>query len=143
MLVESPYSGKGVEAIRYLACCILDSILRGEAPIASHALYPLALPERAVSDGLDWPRDAYGQKLQGRDIGKQCHNALSLLHELVANGDTMPILVVGYVDTGETAGMQWGEDYQKRTLRGAARDIWESGNWPTSARWEATNEEPP
>ena len=46
VLIESPYSGFGVEGIRYLACCLLDSILRGECPIASHAIGPLVLPER-------------------------------------------------------------------------------------------------
>ena len=35
VLIESPYAGNP-EALRYLACCLLDSILRGEAPYAIH-----------------------------------------------------------------------------------------------------------
>lgn len=32
VLIESPYSGQGLEAIRYLSCCLLDSVLRCEWP---------------------------------------------------------------------------------------------------------------
>lgn len=39
VIVESPFAG-GVEAnIRYARRCVRDSLLRGEAPIASHLLY--------------------------------------------------------------------------------------------------------
>ncbi len=142
MLIESPYSGGGVEAIRYLACCLFDSILLGEAPIASHALYPLALPERATGDGSDWPRTEHGHRKQGRAIGKECHGALLVLHEIVASGEAQPIQQVAYVDMGKSSKMKWndGDPPEERRLTGTARDVWLSGEWPTSARWSATNE---
>ncbi len=143
VLVESPYSGQGIEAIRYLACCLLDSFLRGEAPIASHAIGPLALPEREHVDHVGWPRDAFGKPKTGREIGKELHASLSVLHEVSPSGDTRPILCARYLDLGETSGMRWdaGEDESvERKLRGLARQIWESGEWPSQTRWERTNE---
>jgi hypothetical protein len=112
VIVESPYSH--ADACRYLACCLLDSILRGEAPIASHALYPLALPEHCES---------YGGRT-GREIG------LSLRDELAGKH-----VCVRYVDLGITPGMQRpGRYIPDRTLEGEARRIWEASKWPTRAR---------
>lgn len=133
VLIESPYSGHGTEAIRYLACCLLDSILRGEAPIASHGLYPLSLPERCGD---------YGGKT-GRDLGLECRAALSMLHKPVEGEEPAPILVIAYVDLGRTSGMSNAPGRQiqlYRNLRGEAKRIWESGAWPTEARWTSTNE---
>ena len=136
VLIESPYSGFGVEGIRYLACCFLDSILRGECPIASHAIGPLALPER------EHIRDENGRQRRGRDIGKALHGVLALLHEITPSGDTRLIGRVRYVDIGKTEGMRWdtADPDQSRKLTGIAREIWESGEWPTKARWASTNE---
>lgn len=143
VLIESPFSGLGTEAIRYLACCILDSVIRGEAPIASHALYPLALPEHVAGDGFDWPRTEFGRRKTGRSLGKECHGALMSLHEVVASGNVEPILHVAYTDLGESSGMKWDEceEIERRRLEGTAREIWERGEWPTNARWESTNEQ--
>jgi hypothetical protein len=38
-IIESPYSGNVEQNIKYARMCVYDSILRGEAPIASHLLY--------------------------------------------------------------------------------------------------------
>jgi len=39
VVIESPYSGDTKKNLAYLNLCMLDSIRRGEAPIASHKLY--------------------------------------------------------------------------------------------------------
>jgi hypothetical protein len=45
VIVESPYAGHTQRVIgrnvRYLGACLRDSLLRGEAPFASHGLYTL------------------------------------------------------------------------------------------------------
>ena len=49
VIIESPYRGWGpseVEAnVRYAGQCLEDSLKRGEAPIASHLLYPGVLDD--------------------------------------------------------------------------------------------------
>jgi|SRR5215472_1691485 len=40
VVVESPYAGDIERNKAYLNVCLYDSILRGEAPYASHKLYP-------------------------------------------------------------------------------------------------------
>lgn len=39
VIIESPYAGNVELNLRYLRACIRDSLLRGEAPFASHAIY--------------------------------------------------------------------------------------------------------
>lgn len=39
VIIESPYAGAIEKNIEYARLCIKDSLLRGEAPIASHLLY--------------------------------------------------------------------------------------------------------
>lgn len=58
VMIESPFAGKGATEeervkdeklkLRYLRFCLRDSILRGEAPFASHAIYtqPWVLDDR-------------------------------------------------------------------------------------------------
>jgi hypothetical protein len=63
-IIESPYFNTP-DACRYLACCLLDSLSRGESPLASHGLYPLALgehtpPNEAGLSGSFSPRHANG-----------------------------------------------------------------------------------
>jgi hypothetical protein len=129
VLVESPYANNP-ESLRYLACCLLDSILRGEAPIASHALYPLALPEHCK---------AYDGKT-GREIGLECRDALSNLGICSFDGkyedDYEQITVVGYYDMGESHGMRIEENPIEvvRMLSGRALEVWLSGDWPTMAK---------
>ena len=61
VILESPYAGDIVRNRQYLQDCILDSLRRGEAPLASHRLYTAALDdgnptERAlgIAAGLAW-----------------------------------------------------------------------------------------
>ncbi len=39
VIIESPYAGDVEGNLTYLRACLRDSLLRGEAPIASHGLY--------------------------------------------------------------------------------------------------------
>lgn len=39
VIIESPYAGEVHLNVRYLQSCLRDSLLRGEAPFASHGLY--------------------------------------------------------------------------------------------------------
>lgn len=59
--VESPYAGDVERNVAYLKRCLLDSVSRGEAPLASHLLYTqflddLVPDERAagIDCGLTW-----------------------------------------------------------------------------------------
>lgn len=52
VIIESPFSGDILENLRYLDECILDSINRGEAPFASHKMYPGALRESIPGERL-------------------------------------------------------------------------------------------
>jgi hypothetical protein len=39
VIIESPYAGNVTANVEYARQCVRDSLLRGEAPIASHLLY--------------------------------------------------------------------------------------------------------
>lgn len=41
VIIESPYAGNVERNLEYLRACLRDSLLRGEAPFASHGLYTL------------------------------------------------------------------------------------------------------
>jgi hypothetical protein len=45
VIIESPYAGHIDQNLAYLAAAIRDCFNRGEAPFASHALYPQVLSE--------------------------------------------------------------------------------------------------
>lgn len=64
VIIESRYAGNVALNTEYARACLRDSLSRGEAPIASHLLYPQVLDdndpaERAhgIAAGLAW-RDA-------------------------------------------------------------------------------------
>lgn len=61
VVLESPYAGNVKGNLRYARECLLDSLRRGEAPLASHLLYTQVLDdanpdERAqgIAAGLAW-----------------------------------------------------------------------------------------
>jgi len=62
VIIESPYAGNGDDVERntkYLGRVLRDSIMRGERPFASHAMYTLALndndpDERKLGMELGW-----------------------------------------------------------------------------------------
>ncbi len=65
VIIESPFSGEVVRNIQYAHACILDSLSRDEAPIASHLLYTQVLDDDnpisrhdGIEAGLAWYRVA-------------------------------------------------------------------------------------
>lgn len=63
VILESPYAGDVEANVAYARACVRDSLLRGEAPIASHLLYtqPGILDDRdpterqhGIEAGLAW-----------------------------------------------------------------------------------------
>jgi hypothetical protein len=63
VIIESPYAGDVERNVEYARKCVRDSLMRGEAPIASHLLYtqPGILDDNVYSErwkgitaGLAW-----------------------------------------------------------------------------------------
>lgn len=63
VILESPYAGEIEANVAYARACVRDSLLRGEAPIASHLLYTQpgvlrdevpAERQRGIEAGLAW-----------------------------------------------------------------------------------------
>ena len=85
VILESPYAGDIEANVEYGRRCVRDSLLRGEAPIASHLLY--------TQPGV--LRDEVPEERQhGIDAG--------LAWRSVAH------LTVAYTDRGVSTGMQYG-----------------------------------
>ncbi len=56
VIVESPYAGDVARNERYARACLRDCLQRGEAPFASHLLYPQVLDDDKPGDrtlGMD------------------------------------------------------------------------------------------
>ena len=85
MILESPFAGDIQENIIYARACVRDSLLRGEAPIASHLLYT---QEGVLDDSIPEERQ------HGIDAG--------LAWKSVAHGSVV------YTDRGITKGMEYG-----------------------------------
>lgn len=102
VLVESPFRSsefaETIENMRYLAWCMIDSLSRGEVPIASHGIYPYVLPETK----------------EGRALGLLCRD------ELAKRADVIAL----YEERGSTLGMirpVGDEKCVRRVLTGQAR----------------------
>ena len=87
VILESPYAGDVQRNIDYGRKCLRDSLLRGEAPLASHLLYT----QQGVLDDTD-----PAERFQGMQAG---------LAWLEASEGT-----VVYTDHGISCGMQHGID---------------------------------
>jgi hypothetical protein len=85
VIVESPFAGDVRRNLRYLRACLRDSLLRGEAPYASHAIY--------TQPGVLNDDDPEDRKL-GMSAG-------------FAYRDAVDVSIV-YTDLGITPGMQAG-----------------------------------
>ena len=83
VVLESPYRGDVNGHLYYAVKCISDSLLRGEAPIASHVTYTASLDD-----------DDPAQRQIGIEAG---HSWLRVAEALVV-----------YTDMGVTEGMQEG-----------------------------------
>lgn len=88
VILESPFSGDVENNIAYGRLCLLDSLRRGEAPIASHLLYT---QPGVLDDAIEAEREL------GMEAG-------------IAWLDTADASVV-YTDFGISRGMQAGIDY--------------------------------
>lgn len=87
VILESPYAGDIKANVAYARACVRDSLLRGEAPIASHLLYT----QPGILDDAVPDERAHGI-------------AAGLAWRAVAHA------TVVYTDRGITAGMQHGID---------------------------------
>lgn len=88
VIIESPYAGDVEENLRYLRACMRDSLLRGESPYASHALYT----QPGVLDDHD-----LAERSIGIEAGFKWRSAADK--------------TVVYVDLGISQGMQLGIDH--------------------------------
>ncbi len=87
VIIESPFAGDVEANLKYARACMRDSILRGEAPIASHLLY--------TQEGILNDNDTVERKL-GIDIGLEW-------------GQYAELTAV-YADLGISDGMKFGID---------------------------------
>lgn len=85
VVIESPFSGDTETNIAYARACMRDSLLRGEAPLASHLLYT---QEGILDDTV----------LNEREQGMEAGIAWSQLADLCAV----------YIDLGVSLGMERG-----------------------------------
>lgn len=85
VIVESPYAGDVEKNVEYARRCVRDSLLRGEAPIASHLLYT----QPGILDD-----DIPDERQHGIDAG--------LAWRAVAHASVV------YVDLGISRGMEYG-----------------------------------
>jgi hypothetical protein len=83
VILESPFAGDVEANVKYAHQCLRDSLLRGEAPFASHLLYTAAL-----DDTVAWER-TLGINA-GLDIGSFASKT------------------VVYTDRGISSGMKYG-----------------------------------
>lgn len=106
VVIESPYGGRHLNRnISYLNKAMLDSLMKNEAPFASHAIYPQCLDENNPED-RDW----------GIHAG----------YEWGAKAD----LIAFYVDYGWTRGMELAlERYSDMGKRFEVRKIMSNEDW--------------
>lgn len=85
VILESPYAGEVEANVAYARACVRDSLLRGEAPIASHLLYTLP----GILNDLD-----AAERQHGIDAGLAWR--------------AVPQASVVYTDRGISTGMEYG-----------------------------------
>ena len=82
----------------YVFACMLDSLIKGETPFASHALYPLVLKDADPSErrlGME----------AGFNIAKAFYWAT---HGAYEYGEDVEVICAVYSDRGESSGMTEG-----------------------------------
>jgi hypothetical protein len=85
VVLESPFAGNVEENKRYARACVRDSLLRGEAPLASHLLY--------TQEGILNDDDQF-ERVHGINAG----------HAWLHHAEAMVV----YIDRGVSSGMQAG-----------------------------------
>jgi len=107
VIIETPYAGDIERNLRYLRACLRDSLLRGEAPFASHGLY--------TQEGV----------LRDHDVSERMHG----IEAGFAWREVAQATVV-YEDLGISTGMKYGiEDSEKKGVPVEFRrlgDKWET-----------------
>jgi len=81
VIIESPYAGDVTANLIYARRALADSLARGEAPFASHLLYPQVLDDSIYTE---------------RDLGITCGWAWAEWSDVI----------VFYIDYGMSSGMQ-------------------------------------
>ncbi|ANA85617.1 nucleoside deoxyribosyltransferase [Gordonia phage Goib] len=105
VVIESPFAGDQERNVRYGRAAMLDSLRRGEAPYASHLIYPQVLDDTNRAE-----------RIQGMAAGF----AWGVQADLVAV----------YCDLGVSEGMRHGiEEAEKRGTPVEYRDLKEAGPW--------------
>lgn len=104
VILESPYAGDIERNVEYARACVRDSLLRGEAPLASHLLY--------TQPGI----------LNDADPVERAHGINAGHAWLFAQANAMVV----YTDLGISPGMRIGID--AATFRGVAVEF-RTLNW--------------
>jgi hypothetical protein len=142
VFIESPYFGVP-HACRYAACCELDAFQRWNIPIASHILYPLALPDNVRVDA---------HMLEGQDTvtrtGRELGIGAASSLKAILHAQRVEFSVTFYTDLDWSRGMRdahaeamrCGYCYSYEQLHGQAQRIWLAGEWPTMARLTPNHE---
>lgn len=93
VVIESPFRGMP-DAVGYARRCLIDSLSRGEAPIASHLIYPQVLDDTDPDDralgieaGLAWHPVAEAVVVYGD------HGLSSGMREAIANARRLELEV--------------------------------------------------
>lgn len=98
VIIESPYAGNVRRHVAYARAAVRDSIMRGEAPFASHLIYTqtgilnddiAAERQKGINVGLEWARGAHAVAFyvdlgmsRGMKYAKQRHEAEGRVIEL-------------------------------------------------------------
>jgi hypothetical protein len=141
--IESPYFGVP-HACRYAACCELDAFQRWNIPIASHIIYPLALPEHVNVDLPSGEAVVAHSIRTGRELGIGAASAL----KAILHAARVEFSVTFYTDLPWSQGMRddhaeasrCGYQYRYEQLHGQAQRAWLAGEWPTMARLTPNHE---
>ncbi|QQM15157.1 nucleoside deoxyribosyltransferase [Gordonia phage TinaLin] len=105
VVIESPFAGDRERNLKYARAALLDSLKRGEAPIASHLLYPQVLDD-----------DMRAERIQGMAAGFAWNRHADL--------------VAVYCDLGMSGGMRAGLDMAERNGTPVEyRDLKGAGPW--------------
>lgn len=89
VILESPYAGDVEANVAYARACLVDSLSRGEAPIASHLLYTQVLDDTdplqrdmGIAAGLAWRFVAHASVVYvDRGISSGMRHGIDLAHE--------------------------------------------------------------
>lgn len=107
VVIESPYAGDTEKNLRYLRACLRHSLMRGEAPFASHGLYTQPgvlddnVPEErnlGISSGLEWASQAFVCAVY-TDMGISAGMELGISQARL-NGMLVEHRSLGWVDPG-------------------------------------------